>query len=296
MIRIAYAALNTRTTVIMSIMPALIRKTAEVPEIDFSGIIIAVSAPAGSLVKPNEGSPVVGQLDRSEAGSRGISTQKEWIMVAEDEVDMAVVPDGTSLQDAACFGMVGVASLQMLRRAGLALSNAGVKVLVNGASGAVGTLLVQIVKATSATFRAVCSAVNGQLVKRLDADEIVAYRSVDLPTLLQRFYCADYFEAILNTIGDQQLDEACPAFLKPDGTFVSIGGYGGSGAVSMLLGMAKNMYMPPALGRTPREWVLHQNKTNGDGLRYPRRVLGERAGERCGGHGTWIRGYGEAIR
>lgn len=266
LIRVAYAALNPRTSMVLSMKPAFMRKSAVVPEVDFSGVIHGVTTPAqGPPARLAQGSRIFGQLDPSKAEARGVGTLNEWIVVGEDEVDVATVPEGTSLRDAASLGMGGVTALQMMRKAALAsgMGDAGKRVLVNGASGGVGTILVQILKATGATVVAVCSAKNADLVKRLGADEIVDYRSVNIAHHLPQAYGSNHFDAILDTIGDQELYEASPKFLKEDGPVVSIGGYGGQGAVSMLMGMAKNLYLSPKMGGVPRKWLFHQNKTTG---------------------------------
>lgn len=263
LIRIAFAALNPRTAMGLSMKPSCLRNGSAVPEVDFGGTIHAVSTPAHATAKFAQGSRVFGQLDPAKAEKRGIGTLNEWVVVSEDEVDMGVVPEETTLKDAACLGMGGVTSLQMMRKAGLGLENTGKQVLVNGASGGVGTVLIQLVKATGATVVAVCSGKNSALVTQLGADEVVDYRAVQLDERLSQAYGSIPFDAILDTIGNQRLYEASPKFLKEEGAVVSIGGYGGQGAVALLLGMAKNLYLPPRMGGVPRMWVFHQNKTTG---------------------------------
>ena len=99
----------------------------------------------------------------------------EYVTVAEEGA-IAPLPDTMTEHDAValCFG--GSTALHFLDRAKL---SAGQKVLINGASGAVGALAVQLAKHTGAQVTAVCSGANADLVRSLGADHVVDYTTED---------------------------------------------------------------------------------------------------------------------
>ena len=97
----------------------------------------------------------------------------------------------------------------------------GATVLVNGASGAVGSAAVQLAQLAGARVTAVTSGGNAELVRSLGADHVIDYTKEDFTRLGQRY---DY---ILDIPGNHSLKE-CLRALEPDGTYVLIGhdGYG----------------------------------------------------------------------
>jgi NADPH:quinone reductase-like Zn-dependent oxidoreductase len=88
------------------------------------------------------------------------------------------------------------------------------KVLVNGASGGVGSYAVQIAKALGADVTAVCSANNADMVTQLGAGSVIDYHTQDFVT------GADRFDVIFDTIGRHSFD-SCAAVLNNGGSFVS---------------------------------------------------------------------------
>ncbi|HEX8803760.1 MAG TPA: NAD(P)-dependent alcohol dehydrogenase [Acidimicrobiales bacterium] len=97
---------------------------------------------------------------------------------------VAAIPDGLADRDAIslCFG--GMTALNFL---GLGKLSAGESLLVNGASGAVGTMAVQIAKHRGAEVTAVCSAANADLVRDLGADHVVDHTTQDLTQTGRRY-------------------------------------------------------------------------------------------------------------
>ena len=152
----------------MRVLPSWIpfRKNA-VPGIDFAGTVIAAgpAVPADSAVKV--GSDVCGGVAWTYLAA-GRGTLAEYISVPANQV--ALRPE--RLSPGAAAGLCGVAgqtALLVLNEAGL---KDGAKILVNGASGGVGTVLVQICKSKGATVVGVCSGANEDFVKKLGADEV----------------------------------------------------------------------------------------------------------------------------
>jgi NADPH:quinone reductase-like Zn-dependent oxidoreductase len=99
----------------------------------------------------------------------------EYVTVAADG-PVAPIPDGVSDEDAVALSFGGTTTLSFFRKGQLA---AGESVLVNGASGAVGAMAVQLAKRAGAEVTAVCSAANADLVAGLGADRVVDYASED---------------------------------------------------------------------------------------------------------------------
>jgi NADPH:quinone reductase-like Zn-dependent oxidoreductase len=98
------------------------------------------------------------------------------LITVDEQGAIARIPDDLSDQDAVsvCFG--GATALDFFRRGKLA---SGEKILINGASGAVGAMAVQLAKHTGAEVTAVCSAANANLVRGLGADHVIDYAVED---------------------------------------------------------------------------------------------------------------------
>jgi len=96
----------------------------------------------------------------------------------------------------------------------------GQTVLVNGASGGVGTFAVQIARALGANVTAVCSAPNAGLVRSLGAAEVIDYTTTDFTRHEQRY------DLLLDIAGSRRVRAARRA-LKSEGTFVAVGGPAG---------------------------------------------------------------------
>ena len=93
------------------------------------------------------------------------------------EVRLVRKPANVSFEEAAAVPIAGITALQALRDKGGV--QPGQKVLINGASGGVGTFAVQIAKALGADVTAVCSTRNVDLVRSLGADRVVDYSQED---------------------------------------------------------------------------------------------------------------------
>ena len=108
-------------------------------------------------------------------------------------------PANTSFEEAAAVPMAGVTALQGLRHLGELRPEQ--KILINGASGGVGTFAVQIAAATGVEMTGVTSAPNLDLVRSLGADHVIDYRRSDFAEL------GDRYDAILDTIGNRSVSD-----------------------------------------------------------------------------------------
>jgi NADPH:quinone reductase-like Zn-dependent oxidoreductase len=139
---------------------------------------------------------------------------------------IAPKPTNLSFEEAAAVPWA-VAALQGLRDAGGL--KAGQKVLINGASGGVGTWAVQIAKALGAHVTAVCSTRNVAMVRALGADAVIDYTKENFVEGGARF------DLMLDTVGNRSLSD-CRSVLAPEGTYVSCSG--GNSGVAWLLRLA----------------------------------------------------------
>src|SRR4051812_34817880 len=142
----------------------------------------------------------------------------EYICVRADRGAGATKPANVNFEQAAAIP-TALVSLQGLRDTGRV--TAGQKVLINGASGGVGTFAVQIAKSMGAEVTGVCSGKNVEMVKSLGADHVIDYTKDDYTKGDQRY------DVIYDLIGNHSFSER-RRVLKPGGLCV-LAGIGGSG-------------------------------------------------------------------
>src|SRR5881397_1436156 len=131
------------------------------------------------------------------------------------EVRLALKPENITFEEAAGIPIAALTALQGLRDKGKIKS--GQKVLVNGASGGVGTFAVQIAKSFGADVTGVCSAGNVELVRAIGADRVVDYNLADFTRSGKRY------DLIFDLVANHSFS-ACRRVLTPRGTLVVAGG------------------------------------------------------------------------
>jgi NADPH:quinone reductase-like Zn-dependent oxidoreductase len=174
---------------------------------DIAGRVEAVGS---AVTQFRPGDEIYGDLAASGNGAFA-----EYIAVPESAV--APKPANLTYEQAAAVPMAAVTALQALRDGGRI--RAGHQVLINGASGGVGTFAVQIAKAFGAEVTAVCSTRNVALVRSLGADHIIDYTREDITRSAQRY------DLILAVNGYHPL-LAYRRMLRPEGRYVMTGGSG----------------------------------------------------------------------
>jgi len=159
-------------------------------------------------------------VTRFQAGDRVIVSREfdfgchaEYVTVAEQGA-IARIPDTLSYQHAValCFG--GTTALTFFRLGKLA---AGEAVLINGASGAVGAIAVQLAKHLGAEVTGVCSGANAELVRGLGADHVIDYNTEDFTRNGQRY------DVIMDNHGNAPYARV-KGSLKPGGRFLMVVG------------------------------------------------------------------------
>jgi NADPH:quinone reductase-like Zn-dependent oxidoreductase len=142
----------------------------------------------------------------------------EYVCALADRA-VALKPANITFEQAASVPIAAITALQGLRDKGKV--QPGQKVLINGASGGVGTFAVQIAKSLGADVTGVCSGRNVDLVRSIGADQVIDYTKEDFTKSEQRY------DLILDNVGNHSLLE-CRRVLKPHGIYVLIGGGGPS--------------------------------------------------------------------
>jgi NADPH:quinone reductase-like Zn-dependent oxidoreductase len=137
----------------------------------------------------------------------------EYASVSEDA--LALRPANLTFEQAAAVPMAGLVALQALRDHGGV--RAGHRVLINGASGSIGTFAVQIAKAFGAEVTGVCSTRNVDMVRSIGADHVVDYTQEDFTRKDRRY------DFILDNVANRSLSDLRRA-LTPTGTLVPNGG------------------------------------------------------------------------
>jgi NADPH:quinone reductase-like Zn-dependent oxidoreductase len=149
---------------IMRVSSGLRKPKQESVGVDFAGTVEAVGS---TVARFKPGDEVFG-------GKSGAFA--EYVSVPEDKA-ITLKPANVTFEEAAAVPVAAITALQALRDRGHVQQ--GQRVLINGASGGVGTFAVQIAKSFGATVTAVCSARNADLVAEIGADEVIDYGQQD---------------------------------------------------------------------------------------------------------------------
>jgi NADPH:quinone reductase-like Zn-dependent oxidoreductase len=209
LLRVRAAAVNpldwhylTGTPYLMRLESGLGRPNSDRLGVDFAGTVAEVGA---GVTRFEPGDEVLG----SKWGAFA-----EYVVVREDRA-LVPKPGNMSFEQAAAVPVAAVTALQGLRDKGRL--QAGQSVLVNGASGGVGTFAVQIAKAYGAEVTGVCSTRNVELVRSLGADHVIDYTRDDFTRGGHRY------DLILDNVGNHPLRQV-RRVLAPGGVHVLVGG------------------------------------------------------------------------
>lgn len=169
---------------------------------DVSGEVVAVGE---SVTRFQTGDKVYAYLDSLPGGAYA-----EYAAVSERVA--CFKPDNMSYEQAAAVPLAATTALQALRDLGQILP--GHKVLINGASGGVGSFAVQIAKALKAEVTAICSTQNVELVKSLGGDRVIDYTVQDFTK------DTSVYDIIFDAVGKESFS-GCQNILKPNGVYVT---------------------------------------------------------------------------
>src|SRR5437016_4915403 len=172
--------------------------------VDFAGTVETVGK---NVTQFKAGDEVFGGRDGAFA---------EYVCPRADRA-VALKPANITFEQAASVNIAGITALQAVRDKGKV--QPGQKVLINGASGGVGTFAVQIAKSFGADVTGVCSTRNLDMVRSLAADHVIDYTKEDFAKGDQ------HYDVILDNVPNHSLSE-CRRVLNPTGKYVMIGGGG----------------------------------------------------------------------
>ena len=195
---------------------------------DIAGSVEAVGR---SVTQFRRGDHVFGELSRC-----GFGAYAEFAVAPEKA--LALKPATLSFEEAAAIPTAGCTALQGLRKGRI---EGAQQVLINGASGGVGTFAVQIAKSFGANVTAVCSAGNVDAVCSIGADHVLDYAKDDFATLGQRF------DLILASNGDRSIWDYKRA-LSANGSYVMSGGSNRQLTDALLFGPLLSMMGRQQLG------------------------------------------------
>jgi NADPH:quinone reductase-like Zn-dependent oxidoreductase len=212
---------------------------------DFAGTVESVGK---NVTRFKPGDDVFGDRD----GAFG-----EYVSVAENGA-MASKPSNMTMEQAAAVPIAGLTALQALRDKGKV--QAGQKVLINGASGGVGTFAVQIAKTYRADVTGVCSTRNVEMVKSLGADHVVDYTKEDFTQGTARY------DLIIDNVGSHSLSEYRHV-LTPNGVLVIVGGPSDNSWLGPLTTWVKAFAVAPFASQKLIFMLAQTNKDDLDVLR-----------------------------
>ena len=194
--------------------------------VDFAGTVEAVGS---DVTRFKPGDEVFG-------GGNGVFA--EYVTIAQDGA-LAMKPAGVSFEQAASTPIAALTALQALRDTGKL--QPGQKVLINGASGGVGTFAVQIAKSLGAEVTGVCSTRNVEMVRSLGADHVFDYTKEDYTE------SGKQYDVIVDMVSNHSLSKNRRA-LKPEGILVIVGG-GKGNWLGPMMGPIKALVLSPFVGQ-----------------------------------------------
>lgn len=191
-------------------------------------------------------------------------------LVTVPEAALAPMPANATYEQAAAVPIAAVTALLGLTTVGRL--QPGMTVLVNGASGGVGTFAVQIARALGATVVGVCSTRNVELVRSLGAAEVIDYTKDSYPGTVRRY------DLVLDNAGSRPVSAFLRA-MKPRGSFVVVGGQAGRWvrpAERMVAAMVRGVFasqrtgvVGSVSGATRKQLLLEMNRLIEDGSVTP---------------------------
>ncbi len=237
LVRVHAASIHIGDLIVMRGVPYVMRMVTglrkpknRVPGTDIAGTVEAVGK---GVTRFRPGDEVFGWC----AGAFA-----EYACAGEDH--FVPKPANLTFEQAAAVGVSATTALQLLREQGKV--KPGQKVLINGASGGVGTFAVQIAKSFGAEVTGVCSTRNVDMVRSIGADHVIDYTQEDFTQGGRRY------DFILDNVGNHSLSDTRRA-LTPNGTLQSNGGgYTGGGVADRPQGA------PVVTVRAPAGAPVHQ--------------------------------------
>jgi len=173
----------------------------------------------------------------------------EYARIRESQATLK--PATVTFEQAAAVPVASLTALQALRNQGR-IQN-GQHVLINGASGGVGTFAVQIARAFGAHVTGVCSGKNVEMVRSIGADEVIDYTKEDY------WLGGKQYDLIVDNAAFQSIHKPLRV-LKPGGTYVGVGG--ASSSLSILSSLILNPLIAKIKGKQVRSFMSNMNQAD----------------------------------
>lgn len=233
---------RSATYVISRFVTGLIKPTKIITGSEFAGEIVEV----GSEVRNFKVGDTVFGFNDTAGGAHA-----EYKVEAADG-PIAKMPPGFSYQEVAPAGEGATYALSIIRAAGV---KKGQRVLVYGASGAIGSAAVQILKYLGASVTAVCGAKNVELIKSLRADTVINFEVEDFTQ------SNTSFDFILDAVGKSSYG-ACKKLLSPTGMYCSteLGAFWQNPLLALwfaMTGSRKVIFPIPKINKEVIEYIKH---------------------------------------
>ena len=241
LVRVRAAAVNPADWAIMGGLPYIARPVyggVRKPKNRVRGTDVAgeVEAVGTSVTRFRPGDAVFGWCTGAFA---------EYASVSDDALEP--MPANLTFEQAAAAPLAGFVALQALRDKGKV--RAGQKILVNGASGGIGTFAVQLAKSFGADVTGVCSTRNVDLVRSIGADHVIDYTREDFTQTGQRY------DFILDNVGNHSLSDLRRA-LTAAGTLVPNSGGFDNRWLASLGRVVSALVVSPFVSQTLRPFVM----------------------------------------
>ena len=185
----------------MRLVTGLFAPKKQIPGTDFAGKIEAIAEDVTSF---SVGDKVFGFDDL------GLSSHAQYLALAEDKA-LATIPENISYEQAAASIEGAHYAYNFINKVRI---EGAQKILVNGATGAIGSAAVQLLKAFGADVTAVCNSKNPELVKSLKADRVIDYEKEDFTQQNQKY------DFVFDTVGKSSFGK-CKPILNAGGIYIS---------------------------------------------------------------------------
>ena len=195
------------------LLTGMFKPKKQIPGTEFAGKIEEIGKNVKSL---KVGDKVFGFDDQ------GSSSHAQYMTIKEDKV--IIIPDNISYEQAAASSEGAHYAYNFVKKVNL---KSGQKILVNGATGAIGSAAVQLLKYFDVNVTAVCATKNIELVKSLGANKVIDYTKEDFTKDEQKY------DFVFDTVGKSSFFK-CKHLLQPGGIYIS----------SDLGYMAQNIFLP----------------------------------------------------
>lgn len=245
LVKVSTAALNPVDYKLaeLPLLNRLIFRGPATPGLDFAGVVVDVGSSPDNSLQP--GTRVYGML----GGPGGaIGTLAEYTIA--DRSGCVAIPDGVDFDQVAGLAAAGQTAYQSI--APYVHADSGQSVFINGGSGGVGTLGIQIAKALGCHVTTTCSTRNVELCKSLGADEVIDYSAQNVVTALRKLGAHQQYSLIVDNVGSSnEIFPVCHEFTRADARYVQVGA---SMHVSSIFAIAKAMLLPSAFGGGSRKY------------------------------------------